>query len=397
MRRRGPVGLRTYMESMMGHSDELHVDAAFPGGNVVVHGVEDGAAHLEPDLRDTEGWWFYWYFRVTGAGGRPVRYVFEGKSPIGARGPAYSVDGGASWRWLGMDGVENNAFTFTCPPDASEVRFCFGIPYLEANLGRFLSEWDGCPALRCESLCESRGGRRVELVRAGRLDGNHRVGLVLTARHHACEMMANYVLEGMLETVVTAGEDGRWFRENAAVFAVPFVDKDGVEQGDQGKNRRPRDHNRDYAGASLYPEVEAIRRHVPEWARTRPWMSLDLHCPWIRGGRNEEVFFPGINSTRHWDALERFSGILEEGQRSPLRFRRANNLPYGKEWNKADNFGTGKGCSSCCSGFDGNLLATTIEVPYANAGGAPVTPESARLLGHDLARSIRRFLAKEAG
>ena len=40
---------------------------------------------------------------------------------------------------------------------------------------------------------------------------------------------------------------------------VPFVDKDGVEEGDQGKNRAPRDHNRDYAGASMYPETGALR------------------------------------------------------------------------------------------------------------------------------------------
>jgi hypothetical protein len=37
-------------------------------------------------------------------------------------------------------------------------------------------------------------------------------------------------------------------------------------------------------------------------------------------------------------------------------------------------------------------LATTLEIPYASAGGRPVTIESARLLGHDLARAIRRFL-----
>jgi murein tripeptide amidase MpaA len=37
--------------------------------------------------------------------------------------------------------------------------------------------------------------------------------------------------------------EGRLARERFRFLAVPFMDKDGVEDGDQGKNRRPRDHN----------------------------------------------------------------------------------------------------------------------------------------------------------
>ena len=47
-------------------------------------------------------------------------------------------------------------------------------------------------------------------------------------------------------------EDGYWFRRNVEVLAIPFMDKDGVEEGDQGKNRKPRDHNRDYIGQSVH-------------------------------------------------------------------------------------------------------------------------------------------------
>jgi hypothetical protein len=38
------------------------------------------------------------------------------------------------------------------------------------------------------------------------------------------------------------------------------------------------------------------------------------------------------------------------------------------------------------------LLATTIEIPYADVAGQPVTTETARALGRDLAKAIRVYL-----
>lgn len=51
---------------------ELQIDADFPGGNVVVDGVAGDVVRLHPDLRDTEGNWFYWCCRVRGAAGRTL-------------------------------------------------------------------------------------------------------------------------------------------------------------------------------------------------------------------------------------------------------------------------------------------------------------------------------------
>ena len=44
------------------------------------------------------------------------------------------------------------------------------------------------------------------------------------------------------------------------------MDKDGVEDGDQGKNRRPGDHNRDWDGESIYNSTEAVREFLLVWS-----------------------------------------------------------------------------------------------------------------------------------
>jgi hypothetical protein len=375
---------------------DVRVDAEFPGGNITVERVEGNEIHLRPDLRDTQGWWFYWCFRVRGAAGRRLRVHFAGRSPIGVRGPAVSTDGGDTWEWLGRRTVGKGTFSFAVPADAEDVRFAFAMPYVQADLDAFLRRHPRTSHLKTETLCKSRKGRKVELLRLGCLDPppDHRV--LLTARHHACEMMASYALEGVMGAVLASDADGQWFRRHVEFLVIPFADKDGVEDGDQGKNRKPRDHNRDYAGKSLYPETAAIRRLVPEWSDGKLRVALDLHCPYIRGRHNEVIYFVGGPNPAIWAETQRLSRILEKVAEGPLPYYARNNLPFGQAWNTGKNYRHGKSFGHWAAELPGINLASSVEVPYAKASGKPVTPESARAFGRDLARALRRFLEERA-
>jgi hypothetical protein len=372
---------------------DIRVDAGIPGGNIIVDSIEGGTIRVRQDLRDTEGQWFYWSFRVRGAAGRTLDVEFTNGNVIGVRGPAVSIDRGRTWRWLGAEAVKGTSFQYRVPRGAAEVRFSVTIPYFESDLRAFLGRHRGDRALEAGVLARSRKGRAIEQLRVGRLDGQASHRVLLTARHHACESLASYSLEGILETVLGPGEDGRWFRENVEFLAVPFMDKDGVEDGDQGKNRRPHDHNRDYAGESVYESVRALRDLVPRWSEGRLKFALDMHCPYIRGRGHEDIYFVGGRDKEVWSRVERFSEILESVRTGPLPYSRGNNLPFGKGWNTEQN--TGPSLKSFCawaSEEPGVSIATTIEVPYANSGGKPVTAESARALGGDLARALRVYL-----
>lgn len=371
---------------------EIQIDADYPGGNIRVEGIEGDLVRLHPDLRDTTTWWFYWNFRVRGAAGRSVRFAFSGQNPIGVRGPAVSTDGGASWAWLGTDTVDEGSFWYAFPPGCDEVRFAFTYPYLEADLQRFLETCPGAGRIEKGELCVSKGGRCVEWLQIRPRSEKVRGRIALLCRHHACESMASFVLEGVLESAVSNTRDGRWLRRNVAILAVPFMDKDGVEQGDQGKNRAPHDHNRDYIEEGIYPEVRAIRELLPRWTQGALSIGLDLHCPWIRGGSgkpsdNEQVFFVGGPNPETWARTQVLASLLEAEQCGPIVYSPRYDVPYGVEWNTS----TGT-CGDWLATLDGGPAAATIEVPYANAGGTAVTPESARLFGRDLAHAFRRYL-----
>ncbi|MHC4177088.1 MAG: hypothetical protein ACYSWU_06260 [Planctomycetota bacterium] len=372
------------------------IDCDFRGGNIVVERIEGDRVYLHQDQRDTPGFWFYWYFRVRGAAGRTLAFVFTEGNVIGARGPAVSTDGGETWAWLGMKAVQGASFTYAFSEKADDVRFCLAVPYQQANLDEFLGRFRDNPHLKVERHSITRKGRENRRLRAGRLDGQPEYRVLITCRHHCCEMMAGWALEGVIEAVLADTDDGKWFRRNVEVLAVPMMDLDGVEEGDQGKNRKPHDHNRDYLGESIYPSVAALRNLASEWSAGRLRIALDLHCPYIRGGgdgpsSNERIFLVGNPSPEIWRRQQEFGKLLQQVQTGPLVYHPKHNIPWGQAWNTEKQ---PRSCSRWTAALPGVLVGVTIEIPYANVGGKPVSPITARLLGHDLARAIRRYLER---
>jgi hypothetical protein len=143
----------------------------------------------------------------------------------------------------------------------------------------------------------------------------------------------------------------------------------------------------------IYPEVRAIREFVPAWAKAKLRLVMDMHCPWVSGDYNEHAYFVGADDAEDWKELGLFSRILESVRQGPVPYRAANNLPFGKEWNTAEERAGGlKSLHAWCLERPEVAFSCSLELPYANAEGMCVTAESARGFGRDLAKAIRRYL-----
>ncbi len=385
------------LKSPAADDTSFRIDSAFPGGNIIVEGISGDTVNLRADLRDTKAGWFYWYFQVTGAAGRTLTFNFTRDKPVGVRGPAVSMDGGKSWKWQGTDQADETSFTYAFPASADKVRFSFTMPYTQADLDRFLGGLGPQPALSREVLCKSRKGRDVERLRIGGINGEPRHRVLVTARSHACETMMSHTVEGIIRAVLAEDARGSWFRKNVEMVVIPFVDKDGVEEGDQGKYREPHDHNRDYDPGGLYPETQALLRTIPDWAGGRLKIALDLHCPHIRGEVNEKIYLVGHQAPAMAAKQTAFSGQLEKHLQGPLPYKVSGNVPFGTAWNTDANYKAGTNGSRWAASIPGVDVAATFELPYANAGGSEVNAETAAAFGGDLATAIMEHLKGTEG
>lgn len=350
----------------------VSVTAKFTGGNVVVQQIDGDTVKVAPDLRGGRPW-FYWYFQTQVKRPGRVKFVFPKPTAIGIigkQGPAVSTDGGKTWKWLGADHVDGSTFHFVFTENVKTARFASTIPYLQSNLDAFLKRHASNRHLTRRRLTKSRKGRDVELLQVGR-QGPGRKAVLFTARHHACETIASYVLEGFLQSVLSESPEAIAFRKRYVLYVVPFVDKDGVEEGDQGKNRRPHDHNRDYGGRSLYPEVRAIRK-LADSAKIE--FALDFHCPTLAIDSHQVFYFVGPRKhPRH-----NFANVGELARL--VKKRLPPKSPFGPlVWLKPVQKRVPM--NSHFFGFrKGTIMAATLEVPFAPRGKR-TDPERLRQYG----------------
>ena len=349
----------------------------FTGGNIKVVRMEGDDVYLDNELRDTQGDWFYWAFCVEGAQGKTLTFHFP-VDRLGYFGPAVSHDL-KSWRWQkDMDGFAvETAFTYAFGGREEKVYFAHDMLYHPDRFLRFAKE----NGLTVEEFCKSRKGRCVPCVKIG--EGSRSV--ILTSRHHACEATGNYVLEGvLLELLKNPVPDTK-------ILCVPFVDYDGVVDGDQGKNRFPHDHNRDYSlnESPIYAATAKIQAYAKENGCR---YAFDFHSPWHYSGVNDCAFIVQ-NSFEKLDRLNTFGELFEqENTASAFEYFHKNDMPFMTGWNrKSSNFG------AFASDRDDNELAFSLETPYFGTQDNAVSQENLVELGRCFGRAFRRYAQEKEG
>ena len=350
----------------------MFVTDEFSGGNARILSVTPEKVVLDTDLRDTVGDWFFWCFKVSGAQGTTVEFQFLSTDRVGYYGPAVSYDM-RNWKWqYDTPDYCGNSFTYTFSEEEDEVYFAHDMVYRPERFFAFAQSHN----IILETLCISEKGRRVPYI-----DTKHgNECILLTARHHACESTGNYVLEGILENIF------RHYADKFRIICVPFVDYDGVVDGDQGKNRNNHDHNRDYTQEkdSVYSAVARIREIA---GNTNIRFAFDFHSPWHCRDENDTVFIPIKDPGMIADITE-FSKLFEqENNPYSLPHFTADNIMPGEKWNVQ-----GSPCFGTYFINKGAELSFTLETPYFTAGDVMFTPERAKETGRCFLRALSKYL-----
>lgn len=368
--------------------NRIRIRSDFPGGNIRLISVAGNSVQLEQDMRDSTVWWFYWSFCVEEAPAGELVFSFMNGEVVGPWGPAFSRDG-ITWEWLGKESIvyENGirqGFRYTFSPFACRVFFCFSLPYGLHHFETFYQMNRSHPLVSRRTLTLTEKGREVPVLSIGCPEARSHV--VLTARHHACESTASYLLEGLISFFL---EDKEFFMcKEMAIHIMPFVDLDGVEQGDQGKSRHPHDHNRDYLKDPVYSTTSAIMKWVEEY---NVIAGIDFHSPWKWGDRNDYVFLVKSDSPAKEEA-EKLSSFLKassaenEGKQG-IVYSAAYDVDMGVEWNIP-----GQPTFSTFLSKRGVPLVCAVEFPYFGVDSMVFTQQSCKKFGRDFGKALGMYL-----
>ena len=359
----------------------MKIVSDFPGGNIIYKGIneENGCTEifLEQDIRDTDRWWFYWNFRIDSPPEGKVRFTFLNKDVVCPYGAAVS-ENGFDWHYDERGYEDGTHFNYVFDGSGKSVYFSFTLPYQAAHFEKFFSSISDDKAVERKALAVSEAGRIIPLL----VIGSGKKDVVFTARHHCCESTASYALEGVITALL--GEY-RGLLEQYRFHVIPFIDIDGAENGDQGKSRKPHDHNRDYIDEPIYKSTAAMMDYSK---KLNVSAFIDFHSPWKWGGadsrphihlesfednknKNEELF---VSTLKAITEQPEFSGIRFDGYVNYLGTR------FNPDESESASSWFWKKCRA--------ELSITIETPYSGDLERAYTPNILREWGRNIAEAF---------
>ncbi len=352
----------------------MEITKDFAGGNIMIVSSMGDDIHIDREVRNDTGY-FYWAFCVKGAQGRSLRFIFPNKTRVGRFGAAVSHDM-INWRWSNTKITVNDGdgFTYTFSENDECVYFAHDMVYSEKRLWEFSKKNN----IAIEAFTKTKKGRDVPCFSIG--DGEKTV--LITSRHHACESTGTHVLEGFAKGCLEKEIKGIRF------LFVPFVDYDGVTDGDAGKNRLPYDHNRDYGEqAPIYNETAKLRALADSG---KVLINFDFHSPHHDGGINDYPYIMKVPDDER-KIYKRISEALREAtenDKDSMLYTGKEDIEYGTQWNSRD-------VPNAKNYFlKRNILNTsiTMETPYFGLDDNPFTQDRAINMGKHLYEAIYNIL-----
>jgi murein tripeptide amidase MpaA len=287
------------------------ISSAFDGGNIRLVAAEGDRVDLEI-LKDNQSDFYQWfYFRVTGAKGRPLKLRI-----LNCAGSAYP-HGWDGYRacishdraeWVRADtAYANGVLTVSVTPETNSLWVAYFAPYTMEMHHDLVAEAAGQPGVEYRSLGKTLDGQDMDYLRLG--EGPLQVWLY--ARQHPGETMAEWWMEGALERLLEEADPvTRVLRRRCTFHVVPNMNPDGSRRGHLRTNAVGTNLNREWHDPSpeRSPEVLCVRNAMDE---TGVHFAMDVHGDEAIAA-NFLAGFEGIPSwsERQQKAFDRFGAEL---------------------------------------------------------------------------------------
>jgi predicted deacylase len=181
-------------------------------------------------------------------------------------------------------------------------------PYRLSNLQDLFFRLEGEENVKINSIGKTVEGRELRIIQLGDDQAPHRI--FIRARAHAWEAGGNWVIEGILRTLLNEMDQKNNYLSHYAVYILPMANMDGVANGVSRFNMNGMDLNRKLdkpADPVLSPENAAMEQWLEGMIAKglKPDLAIDFH-----NDSNGPLFF--ASSGENWKSYENHMKILEK-------------------------------------------------------------------------------------
>lgn len=255
----------------------LSISCAFDGGNIRLVGIDGDRIDLEIAKDHQSDFYQWFYFRVTGAEGRPLTLRI-----LNCAGSAYP-NGWENYRacmsydreeWERVDtDYAGGVLTISVTPVSNSVWFAYFAPYTMERHHELVASIAGFPEIEYKSLGQTLDGQELDYFR---IPGGP-LQVWLYARQHPGETMAEWWMEGALDKLLDEADPvSRRLRQKATFHVIPNMNPDGSKRGHLRTNAAGVNLNREWHQPSLERSPE-VYHALEEMKKTGVDFAMDIH------------------------------------------------------------------------------------------------------------------------
>lgn len=374
-----------------------HISTNFDGGNIEVVDASDPQDLQLKIVKDEKADHFQWfYFRVTGAAGVPLRLrvlnAGEASYPKGWENyrACFSYDR-ETWLRAPNTKFEDGVLEIAHEPDVNSVYYAYFAPYSMERHHDLIADCIASPRVEYSRLGATLDGQDMDLlhISEGDAPAGGRKQCWVFARQHPGETMAEYLMEGVLGRLLDPDDPvARALLAKAEFWVVPNMNPDGSRRGHLRTNASGANLNREWLEPTMErsPEVFLVREKM---RATGVDFALDVHgdeaLPYnfIAGAEGTPSYGEkeSARQARYEAELVAANPDFQTEHGYPVPAPGKANMTMATNW-IGENFG---------------CLSMTLEQPFKDNANAPDleegwSPERCRKLGEGCLAALYRVI-----
>jgi Zinc carboxypeptidase len=221
-------------------------------------------------------------------------------------------DDGKTWRSVATEVLENRV-RLSLEFDSGQLFVARVEPYRISDLERLLKSIGEHHLVDIVPIGKTVDGHQLEIICLGKENAKHHI--FLRARAHPWEAGGNWIVEGLIEGLLSENADSKHLLSHCCVWILPMANKDGVARGRTRFNMLGRDLNRNWdvpSDQATSPENFALERWLESRLNSGKRIDFALEIHNDGNGRLHHNMPPEADRARYLTRIATFEDLLRK-------------------------------------------------------------------------------------